>query len=174
MSIEKHRVIRTSIQLPPEQMSMEWKKNLTEAVEKSLVGKCIKEYGYVMRIDKFMKIVDQQITRLDGNIRFHLDIQVTSILPVIGEKIEAVIEMIFPHGVFCSHHAMRMMLPINRCAEYTLRHEFSTISLYRPSDGHVLRKTDCIPVVIEDIRFENDLYSCIVSMVEEEGKNEMK
>jgi hypothetical protein len=93
---------------------------------------------------------------------FFVEVIAKCILPKIGDCMEVGIDMIFNHGVFCHHQMLRMMMPSSKCS-IPIRQEFSTNSLYDPSSKRIIRKGDVITVKVEDVRFENDLYSCIVS-----------
>lgn len=167
-------MIRASILLLPEHMGRDWKKNLDRAITTMFQDKCTQEHGYILEIHRVARILDQQVTRLDGNIRFNLDIDVTVMKPQIGDVLEATIEMIFPHGVFCCHRMLRMMLPLSRCPGFHVRQDFSTISLLHPASHLCLRKGDSILVSIEDVRFENDLFSCIVAMASKDVDDNKK
>ena len=165
MAIVEQKQIQASVILAPDKMSREWRQHLNEGVSKHLLGKCSRDHGYILDIVKINKILDQQIMRLDGNVRFQVEVEALSLLPKVGDTTEAVVEMIFPHGIFCCFKKLRMMLPLTKCNGYHLRQDFSMISLVHPTTKHVIRKGDTIHVVIEDVRFENDLYSCIVSLM---------
>ena len=164
MSSCRKKIIRASVLLPPEHMDRSWKTHLHDAVERSFVGKCTAEHGYILKVLGIHKIVDQSITRIDGNIRFNLLIIVRILLPKVGDEINATIEMILPHGIFCFHKMMRMMLPISRCKPFFLRQDFSNLHLHDPTTGRTIRKNDTIKVTVADVRFENHLYSCIVDL----------
>lgn len=164
MTITQTKRIQASVLLLPDQMSIDWRKHLTEGVEKSLLGKCSFEHGYIIDIHRVAKILDHQIARLDGNVRFQVEIDATVLRPNVGDIVEATVEMIFPHGIFCCYRKLRMMLPLSKCPGFSLRQDFSQISLVNPSTQTTIRKGDTIPILVEDVRFENDLYSCIVSL----------
>jgi len=164
MTITQHKQIQASVLLLPDQMSTEWRKHLTEGVQKSLLGKCSFEHGYIIDIHNVTKILDHQIARLDGNVRFQVEIDATVLRPNVGDRTDAVVEMIFPHGIFCCYRKLRMMLPLSKCPNYSLRQDFSQISLVNSTTKATIRKGDTIHIIVEDVRFENDLYSCIVSL----------
>lgn len=165
MGIIQKKVIRTSCLLLPDEITSEWKKNLMDKINKTMAGRCTYEHGYIIKIMSIHRIIDQQITRIDGNLRFYLDVRLVALRPEISKVIDATVEMIFPNGIFCHYRMMRMMLPFSMCPGFSIRHEFSMICATNPSTVQTIRKNDIIRVRIEDIRFENNLYSCIVSLL---------
>lgn len=156
--------IKISILLTPDKMDGRWKVHLREAVDKLLLGKCTVEHGFIVKIIRIRHIIDQIVTRIDGNIRFHLMVDVHIIRPRIGDEMDATIDMIFSHGIFCYHRMLRMILPISKCHPYVLRQDFSNLYLFHPITHHIIRINDTIRVVISDVRFENNLYSCVVHL----------
>ena len=159
------KMIRTSIIISPEMMGKDWKAHLFEKLNKELVGKCTQEYGYILKVDKIQRVVDQSIMRTGGKIRFTIDFWGETLKPEIGKQLDVGIDMITPHGLFCRFKMLRMLLPLNNCAGYILRQDFSSSCLVNNLKNHVIRKGETIQVKIENVRFENELYSCIVSLL---------
>lgn len=155
------RKIKVKIEMVPENIDCHWQNHLFLQICNKFQGKCTREDGYILHIKKINKIYDQYIT-IHGKILFFVEVLAKCILPKIGDCIDVIIDMIFNHGVFCHHQMLRMMMPSTKC-DLQIRHEFSTNSLYDLRSKRVLRKGDVLTVLIEDVRFENDLYSCIVS-----------
>lgn len=158
------RKIEVKMEISPEYMDKQWRSHLFAHTCLKLQGKCTKEDGYILRVQKITRIHDQTISRINGMVAFFLEVLADCLLPKIGDKIEVIVDMIFPHGVFCHHQMLRMMMPMVQCKQFVIRQEFSTNSLYNPQTKTVVRKGDILCVLIQDVRFENDLYSCIVSI----------
>lgn len=156
------RKIRVKVEMMPEQIDSQWHTHLFVQLCNKFQGKCTREDGYIIHINKIIRIHDQYIT-IHGMVLFFVEILAKCILPKIGDPIDVMIDMIFNHGVFCHHQMLRMMMPSVKCQPLQIRQEFSTNSLYNPLSKHVVRKGDILTVMIDDVRFENDLYSCIVS-----------
>lgn len=173
MTLIRKKKINTTLLLSPSEIDADWKEHLLVKVRSMLSGKCMHEHGYILHVYKITKILDQHITRIDGYIRFFLTILVAAMKPNVGDEIDATVEMIFPHGIFCFYKMMRMMVPISKCHGLTIRHDFSMTCLHNPSLNITIRKNNIIHVRIDDVRFENDFYSCIVSLCpskDKEGK----
>lgn len=163
--------IRTTIILKPESMNKDWQQNLYNAVCMTLVGKCTLADGYITAVKKITKIHNQQITRVDGSVRFQLSILSEVILPTVGDEVDVDVDMIFPHGVFCCHRMLRMMMPLSKVHGFVLKPEFSNLYLLNPNTKRTIRKGDTIPVVVEDARYENNLYTCLVALDTDRFKN---
>lgn len=148
----------------PAQIDRHWKTNLFLQICQKFQGKCTRQDGYILHVKKITKIYDQYITRIHGMVLFFVEVLAECLLPKVGDRIDAIVDMIFNHGVFCHHQMLRMMMPLVKCKTFLVRQEFSTNSLYDPSTKKIVRKGDVLQVIIEDVRFENDLYSCIVSL----------
>ena len=157
------RNIHLKVELKPSQINKDWRSHLYDTICLKYQEKCTRQDGFIITIKKVSTIYDQYITRTNGHVLFVLDIQADCILPKSGDELDAIVDMIFPHGVFCHHHMLRMMMP--KCKHLQVRQEFSTNSLFHVHSKKVIRKGDTIRVVIDDVRFENDLYSCIVKMI---------
>lgn len=158
------RKIKIKVEVLPEQVDKNWRNNLFLNVCQKFQGRCTREDGYIISIKKITHIFDQYIKRTSGVVLFFVEVLTECILPKKEDTIEAIVDMIFPHGVFCHHHTLRMMMPISKCKNYYIRQEFSTKSLFNPETKKIIRKGDTINVTIDDVRFENEFYSCIVSI----------
>lgn len=158
------RKMKIKIEMRPDQVDHNWRTHLFLNVCQKFQGSCTRQDGYIISVKKIVKIFDQCIKRTSGVVLFFIEILAECILPKTGDQLEAIVDMIFPHGVFCHHHMLRMMMPINKCHNFHIRQEFSTKSLFNPHTKTVIRKGDIIHVTIDDVRFENDFYSCIVSI----------
>jgi len=158
-------IIRTVCILPPREIGPDWKKNLEAALGQSMLGSCTVEHGYIISIRRVVRIVDQMITRLDGNVKFFLDVEAVVLRPSIGQEVDAFIEMIFPHGVFCSFKMLRMMIPLSMCAGFEISRTFTESCLMRRKENLILRKGDKVRVKIQDVRFENNQYTCLASLI---------
>jgi len=174
MGIIKQKIISTSILLSPSDLDSWWRERLIDRLRSTMTGKCLHDHGYILEIQRIVRITDQVLTRIDGRARFFIDILVVLMKPVVGAEIDATVEMIFPHGIFCCYRMMRMMIPLSKCPGFTIRHDFSMISIVNVSTGVVIRKNDTIRVRIRDIRFENDLYSCIAALAPSKEKRDVK
>jgi DNA-directed RNA polymerase subunit E'/Rpb7 len=159
------RTIDLKMEMKPEQVDEHWETRLFLGICHKFQGRCTRQDGYLVSIRKILRIDDQHITRTNGNILFYVRVLAECILPKTGDCLDAMVDMIFPHGVFCHHHMLRMMMPMVHCKHFQIRQEFSTNSLYHPRTKQSIRKGDTVRVVIQDVRFENDLYSCIVSFL---------
>lgn len=162
--LSQQKEIMTTIVMKPDSMNKNWKLNLFHSVCRDLVGKCTLADGYITSVRKISKIRNQQITRVDGSILFQLNVVADVILPRVGDKSNVIVDIIFPHGVFCYHKMLRMMLPLSKCHGFVLKPEFSMAHLQNPTTKQTIRKGDTIPIIVEDARFENNLYSCLVSL----------
>jgi hypothetical protein len=103
--------------------------------------------------------------RIGGKIRFIIDIWAEILKPEIGKKMEVEVDMVTPHGLFCRFKMLRMLLPIGNCTGFNLRQDFSNNSIHNPLTQQTIRKGDTIQVQVKNVRYENDLYSCIVSLL---------
>lgn len=157
-----NRKIKVKVEMMPEQINHQWKLYLFSQLCQKYQGKCTRDDGYIVQVKKILKIYDQYVT-IHGKILFFLEILTECILPKIGDCIDVTIDMIFSHGVFCHHKMLRMMMPFVKCKPLQFRQEFSTNSLFHPYTKQIMRKGDVMRVLIDDVRFENDFYSCIVS-----------
>lgn len=164
MSICKDKLITYITLVPPEIMSSSWKQHLFEIICKQLTGRCTKEHGYITQVREISRILSQQIDRTNGHVRFHVELYVSVIYPSIGLKVNVTVEMISAHGIFCFYRMLRMMLPFSKCNGFLIKQDFSMTYAIHPSTKKTIKKTDIIPIIINDVRFENDLYSCIVSL----------
>lgn len=158
-------LIRTSIIVPPQMMGKDWKEKLFEKISKEIIGKCTQEHGYILAVHKIVNILDQTIMRTGGKIRFTVDFEGEILKPLLGDTLEVEVDMITPHGLFCRFKMLRMLLPLNNCGDYLFRQDFSCSTLYHHQTQQIVKKGDKIKVKVENVRFENDLYSCIVSLL---------
>lgn len=160
---ECSRKITLKVEILPEHADADWRSHLFHTACLKTQGKCSREHGYILRIHRITKLHDQFISRTNGTIIFLVEVLADCILPRVGDRLDAVVDMIFPHGVFCHYDVLRMMMPLSK-HNLQVRNDFSTNVLHNPRTHATIRKGDTLPVIVDDVRFENDLYSCIVKM----------
>ena len=138
---------------------------MNETLGKQFEGKCTKEYGYLIKIDDISKLLEQVVMRTGGGIRCLVDVWSETLKPTVGAEIDATIDLISPHGIFCRFLKLRMRLPLKNCGSFAIRQDFSSTSLVDPETKKTIKKQDVIRVKVQDVRFENDRYTCLVSLV---------
>lgn len=159
------KIIRLSVIVSPDIMGKDWKTKMNEALGKQFEGKCTKEYGYLIKINEISRLLEQVIMRTGGGIRCLVDVWAETLKPEVGDEIEATIDLITPHGVFCRFRELRMLLPLKNCGSFSIRQDFSSSSLVDQETKKTIKKHDVIRVQVQDVRFENDRYTCLVSLV---------
>lgn len=161
---ECRRNIKLKVEVAPEHVGADWRAHLFGTACLRTQGRCSREHGYITRIHRITKLHDHFISRTNGTVIFLIEVLASCILPRVGDRLDAVVDMIFPHGVFCHYDVLRMMMPLGGHNNLRVRNDFSTNVLHDPRTNTITRKGDTLPVIVDDVRFENDLYSCIVKL----------
>jgi len=154
--MEKIDIIKDII-LEAKYLNNNIRENIIEQIKK-LKDLCTEEYGYIIDINDNINIITNKILDNTGDILFKIKFEAEVLKPVIGMELEARINMIFNHGIFCQYLNLPILIP------YTKLSEYEYIDKKFKKGENELQIGDNIIVKITDIRYHNKNINCIASL----------
>ena len=118
----------------------------------------MEEHGYIIDINNDVKIISNKIIDNTSDILFKIKFRAKVLKPVVGMELEAKINMIFNHGIFCQYLNLPILIPYTKLAGYEYIDKKFKKGL---KEFHV---GDNITVKITDIRYHNKNINCIASL----------
>jgi hypothetical protein len=82
-------VIKDSVIVEPQYLDHNLHIYLKKKVKDSFIGKCFKEYGYIVDVIKILKS-KSRITSSDSTIVWDLEFEISSLFPEVGKKYKTV------------------------------------------------------------------------------------
>ena len=144
------------------QLGPNLKKYIHNKVKNRLENSCDKEYGYISKVGKDIKILPNNIVSTAGpNVFFRVLVDITALKPEQGHRYTARVCQVLPIGLFVEvENKLRILITLKNMVGYVFdkgvfKKGNSTIAL-----------NDTVKVVIDVIRYEDQKFSCLGKLIE--------
>lgn len=135
-------------------------KKLKEVVEND----CTKEFGYIIKVTKLVKIVDNYISNVNSELIFVVDFEAETIKPEINNVYEDQIFLVLRGGIFFEiSNKFKVLIPPNALTDYTFNTETKTYEK-KDSKDFLSKGTKC-KIKITGIRYMNKKFDCFGELV---------
>lgn len=142
--------------LKPFELDNNIKNTILNNMRNYLVNKCSENNGYIISVNKIIKILDTRISNTTSDIICNVRVEVCSLKPVLENVYKATICMVFSQGIFVEiEEKMKVLIPTDKLEEFT----FENFS-FRNGDI-VLSNDDIISIAIYDYKYLNNSFSCL-------------
>ena len=122
---------------------------------------CTKNIGYILDIEKNIKILDNEISS-GGLIIFNVEMTAQTLKPFVGQEIDGTVCVIFEEGVFLEvQFKMKVLIPSNRLENYTFN---KSSGGFFQRDKQTIKKGDLLTVIIKQIKYDNKGFNCIADL----------
>ena len=155
----RDEIIQLPISLPPDKMDKDFKMHMLHSIRSKYESTCIQKYGYVLKVIEISRICSSSIASLVPNATFGVKVRMLTFFPKIGMHFKITIDLIVSHGIFIQRNKIRIIVPLVSMEGWTLQKDFSGQHLV--SGTSRLRKGDIVDIILTEIRFEKDGFSCI-------------
>lgn len=128
-------------------------------VEELFKNSCSKTNGYIIGIDRNVKILDNEIG-IGGTILFLVELTVQALKPEKGQVIQGTVCVVFEEGIFLEVqecNKMKVLVPQSKLEKY----EFNKSKELFQKGKKTIQKGDVITVKLEQIKYDNTGFSCI-------------
>lgn len=133
--------------------------NLYEKVNEKL-HTCSKDEGYVLKIEQDLKIIDNQIERITGNVLYNVKYTVELFHPQENETYRCIVKHVFKEGVFCIYkNCFHILVPEN----YLDGWEFQEKQFQK--EDSIIQENSVVSVSIISIRYINQNYQAIGTLI---------
>jgi DNA-directed RNA polymerase subunit E'/Rpb7 len=153
------KFVEKSICLEPSFLGLDLHDALLQKVRQTWVGKCTKQDGYVLSIERIARIIDNHISASTNSVVFSLFVEATILKPDVGLKLQAKVNYVLSQGIFAyAEGRLKLFIPYSQLADYTFAsNEFK----HNHNPEICIKINDTIPIEITAIRYEKNNFDCI-------------
>jgi len=150
------KIIRQKVYLNYEYMDKNYKKHIFENLINITKNFCNKEDGYILKINKIIKIIENNITS-NGELEFLVEFEADTLYPEKDKIFEGNVCMIFSAGIFINiKDVFKILIPLNELKEYKYD---SSKNNFAKEDKNI-KVGDLIKVSILDTKYSKKSFSC--------------
>ena len=123
---------------------------------------CTKEYGYIIKINKLLKIVDNYISNVNSELIFIVEFEAETIKPEIGNIYDDEIFLVLKGGIFFNvSNKFKVLVPPDALIEYTFD---ADNKMYKNGENKLAKGTKC-QLSITGVRYVNKKFDCFAKIV---------
>jgi DNA-directed RNA polymerase subunit E'/Rpb7 len=143
-------------------------KNLNDAIFKRLQvaseNDCNKEYGYILKVEKLLKIDDNYISNVNSELIFIVSFKALTIKPEINKVFTDTIWMVLSGGIFLNvKNKFKVLIPPNALSEYSFNQDKKAY-IHKENKTILEQGSECT-VKITGIRYMNKNFDCFAELV---------
>ena len=139
------------------------KNHILSKLNELVNDKCTQEYGYILKIERLIEIIDHEIGRADSNNIFNVKFEAHILKPEPGLLITGKVCMIYKDGIFINIlDKQKMLIPKNKLINYTF-YEIDSSYIHNTDKSNIIKIDDTISAVISVVGYNNQSYSCFGS-----------
>lgn len=153
--------LRRRIPLAPKYFNSNIKTHIYNKLKNSLDNKCTHASGYVVSVDPNIQITESTIN-IHGQGLFEVLYNIKTLKPKAGQILDGIVCMNIHEGVLIMvHDKMKVLIPPERLGKYEFDEDREVYTYKKKT----IEKGDSVSVKIELVRYENNAYKCIGSLV---------
>lgn len=153
--------INQKIQIEPKFLDKNFKFHLFDKLKKTMIGKCTLDYGYIIKINKIIKIGDNYISPVDSLVIFDVIYEAEVLKPEINQELLGKVCMVFKHGIFVDICGiMKVLIPVSSMKSYTFNK-----SSFNHNNGVEISVGTLVKIIIVMIKYEKKNFNCIGKLV---------
>ena len=150
-------VLQKKISLPPYLLDRNINDHIYNKVDTLLNGNCTQENGYVIGIDRDIKVMDNELCT-NGSLLLNIEFSVSTLKPREGQILKGEVCMIFEDGIFVEIQGkMKVLIPRHKIPKYT----FDKIDGVFKKKKKTIKQGDIVKVRLELIKYERKGFNCI-------------
>ena len=125
---------------------------------------CTKEYGYIIKVNKLIKIVDNYISNVNSELVFIVEFEAETLKPKINDIFEDEIFLVLKGGIFFNiNNKFKVLIPPSALSNYQFDSECK--SYVNKTDDNKLIKGKKCKIKITGIRYINKKFDCFGELV---------
>jgi DNA-directed RNA polymerase subunit E'/Rpb7 len=120
---------------------------------------CSKDHGYVLKVNRLLKIVDNYISNVNSELIFIVEYDADIVKPQIHDIFEDDIFLVLRNGIFFNiKNKFKVLIPPDALTDYTFDHD--NRSYVHKDNTIVLRSGMRCRVQITGVRYMNKKFDC--------------
>jgi DNA-directed RNA polymerase subunit E'/Rpb7 len=122
---------------------------------------CTKEYGYIVKVEKIISILDHEIGRANTDNIFLVRFSALTLKPESGKKMVGTVCMVYRDGIFITIMGkQKMLIP----KSYLTNYKFNDVNCCYENDNHTIRNEDEISAIVTAVQYNKQNFSCFGSL----------
>jgi DNA-directed RNA polymerase subunit E'/Rpb7 len=151
-------IIEKKICLEPIHLYYNLNDNLLKKTREVCKDECSKETGYILNVNKIVKIKDNYISNVNSSTIFVIDIEIESLIPYLNNIYTDKVCMIFNGGLFMTiNDKIKVLIPSNSLEDYIFD---STNKFFKGPKKQIIKENDIIKIKITGIKYSKKNFSC--------------
>ena len=112
-------IIQKQVCIEPRFMDCNIMSHITNQLTRSCLDECHKDYGYIIKINRIIKVLDNYIN-MDSNIIFDVKFEASCLVPKPDKVFTGKVGMVYAGGIFVIvMEKMQILVPENLLVGYT-------------------------------------------------------
>ena len=150
------KIIEKKVYLKYEYLDKNYKNNILTNLIEITKNLCNKEDGYILKINKIIKIKENNITS-NGELEFLLYFEADTIYPEKDKIFEGNVCMIFSAGIFINiKDIFKILIPLSELKNYKYDNTENKFN----NEDEIIKVGDILKVIIVDIKYSKKSFSC--------------
>ena len=152
-------IIEQQVYLEPKHLNPNLETHLLEKLRACIVGICDSENGYILSVNKIIKVRDNKLSQT-GSCIFTVKYSATTLKPEIGKRLLGKVCMLFGNGIFIDVHSkMKVLIPSSTFEDSTFENNIFKVG------NQVIKEGDEITTEITMFKYDKKNFNCIGKLV---------
>jgi DNA-directed RNA polymerase subunit E'/Rpb7 len=158
-------ILTKRICLEPKFMDSKINEHILSKLKKQVENECSKENGYIISINKIIKILEINISSANSDIICIVKFDALTLKPEIGKKVKGKVCMIFDKGIFIDvNNKLKILIPENVITKLDYVYNNSKNIFIKSNDSNI-KLDDILKVKITGIKYSKNNFSCFGELI---------
>jgi DNA-directed RNA polymerase subunit E'/Rpb7 len=154
--------IKDTICLNPEFLNSNIDNHIFDKIKECKINDCSKENGYIINIRKLLKILDNNISKVNCDLIFTVIYEADVLKPEIGKIFTDNVCMVFSSGLFVNvMNKFKVLIPINYLENYLFENNYFINSINK----NTIKEGDKVKFEITGIKYSKKQFNCIAKIL---------
>lgn len=154
--------ITDKVCISPEFLNSNINIHILDKIKETKINDCNKENGYIIKIRKLLKILDNNISKVNCDLIFTVVYEAEVLRPEIGKTFEDKVCMVFSSGLFVNvMDKFKVLIPITCLQNYL----FENNSFINRINKNTILEGDTVKFEITSIKYSKKKFNCIAKII---------
>ena len=157
-------IIESRISIKPEFFNKNYKVAILKKLKEVTLNYCNNDYGFVLKVNKFLYIKDNFISNVDCEVIFVVVYEAETLKPEINKIFNGKIGLIFHGGIFVKiKEKFEVLIPISKLENFIYDNASKTFV----KDERIIKESDDINVKITGLKYCTDKrFKCFGELID--------
>jgi DNA-directed RNA polymerase subunit E'/Rpb7 len=140
-------------------------KHILDRLHEVSENECTKDYGYVLKVNKLMKIVDNYISNVNSELIFIVEYDADIIKPQMNDVYTDEVFLVLRNGIFFNiKNKFKVLIPPDALSDYIFDSD-NKVYTHKDDATKILAKGSICQVQITGVRYMNRKFDCFGKIV---------